>query len=102
MTTPGSTNTPPRPTGRTLPVMEPGGGGSGGGGGAPQSRAAGVPPQTPVSFPNLGRIIAVSSGKGGVGKSTVAVNLAVALAQAGAPGGVLDADTYGPHNPRQK
>jgi ATP-binding protein involved in chromosome partitioning len=54
----------------------------------------------PAGQPNLGRILAVSSGKGGVGKSTVAVNLAVALAQDGARVGVMDADIYGPNIPR--
>src|SRR5205809_3454698 len=54
----------------------------------------------PVSYPDLGQIIAVSSGKGGVGKSTVATNLAVALAKSGARVGLMDADIYGPNVPR--
>jgi ATP-binding protein involved in chromosome partitioning len=51
------------------------------------------------SVPGVKNIVAVSSGKGGVGKSTVAVNLAVALAQAGAKIGLLDTDVYGPNVP---
>jgi ATP-binding protein involved in chromosome partitioning len=76
--------------GRALPVM----------GQEPQSRRAAVPAPTPVVYPHLGRIIAISSGKGGVGKSTVAVNIAVALAASGARVGLMDADIYGPNIPR--
>ena len=79
----------PPPKGRMLPVMD-------------QTPAAPARPSapTPKHYPNLGKIIAVSSGKGGVGKSTVAVNLAVSLASSGARVGLMDADIYGPNIPR--
>jgi ATP-binding protein involved in chromosome partitioning len=67
--------------------------------GAPASAEMPPAPQ-PTDQPNLGKIVAISSGKGGVGKSTVAANLAVALAQAGFQVGVMDADVYGPNIPR--
>lgn len=51
------------------------------------------------ALPNVGHIIAVGAGKGGVGKSTVAVNLAVGLSRMGARVGLLDADIYGPSAP---
>ena len=58
----------------------------------PQRRVA----QGPVGVPGVKRIVAVASGKGGVGKSTVAVNLALALHRLGQRVGLLDADVYGP------
>ncbi len=56
------------------------------------------PRQRPL--PDVANVIAVASGKGGVGKSTVAANLALALAAQGARVGLLDADIYGPSQPR--
>ncbi len=79
----------PSPSRRALPVMDA----------APKAPPRAAAP-TPSEFPALGRIIAVSSGKGGVGKSTVAVNLAVALSNGGARVGLMDADIYGPNVPR--
>ena len=52
-----------------------------------------------ILIPNVKSKIAVASGKGGVGKSTVATNLAIALAQNGAQVGLMDADAYGPSIP---
>ncbi|HMG70224.1 MAG TPA: Mrp/NBP35 family ATP-binding protein [Gemmatimonadaceae bacterium] len=89
---PNASAAPPAPKGasRTLPVM----------GQEPQSQRAAVPAPTPIAYPNLGKVIAISSGKGGVGKSTVASNLAIALAKQGARVGLMDADIYGPNIPR--
>lgn len=82
-------------------VVDPGGGAAAGPAGAgPQSAGAVPPAPTPSEMPNLGRVLAVSSGKGGVGKSTVSANLAVALARAGHRVGLMDADIYGPNIPR--
>jgi ATP-binding protein involved in chromosome partitioning len=67
---------------------------------APRAQPARGSVPAPVAYPKLGRIIAVSSGKGGVGKSTVCVNIAVSLARAGSRVGILDADIYGPNIPR--
>jgi ATP-binding protein involved in chromosome partitioning len=86
-------DTPPAPAAppksRMLPVMDQ----------APAAPARPAAP-TPKKYPNLGKIIAISSGKGGVGKSTVAVNLAVSLARQGMRVGLMDADIYGPNIPR--
>ena len=57
-------------------------------------------PAGPEKVPGVDRIIAIASGKGGVGKSTVAANLACALAAEGRRVGMLDADVYGPSQPR--
>jgi len=64
---------------------------------APQPPPVAAPAQTPL--PGVQRVIAVASGKGGVGKSTVAVNLALALKALGNRVGLLDADIYGPSIP---
>jgi ATP-binding protein involved in chromosome partitioning len=56
-------------------------------------------PQGPQPLPGVAHVVAVGSGKGGVGKTTVAVNLAVALGQLGYKVGLIDADIYGPNVP---
>ena len=57
-------------------------------------------PNAPEAIPGVRHVIAIASGKGGVGKSTVAANLAAALAAEGRRVGLLDADVYGPSQPR--
>ena len=59
----------------------------------------GQAPQGPQPLPGIGAVIAVGSGKGGVGKTTLSVNLAIALAKLGQRVGLIDADIYGPNVP---
>lgn len=63
------------------------------------AHSSALPPEGPQAIPGVSSIIAVGSGKGGVGKTTLSVNLALALARLGFKVGLLDADIYGPNVP---
>lgn len=67
---------------------------------APKAPAGGAPDPQKAGVPGVKHIIAVASGKGGVGKSTTSINIALGLSAIGLKVGVLDADIYGPSMPR--
>ncbi|MFO0857610.1 MAG: Mrp/NBP35 family ATP-binding protein [Phycisphaerales bacterium] len=93
---PSKPNTPPTPT-----TSNPSSSGGGGGGHTPIGglRQQPTPQQNSNPLPNVRHIIAVGAGKGGVGKSTIALNIAVGLARRGYSVGLLDGDIYGPSVP---
>ncbi|MEM9048167.1 MAG: Mrp/NBP35 family ATP-binding protein [Pseudomonadota bacterium] len=89
---------PPKPAGKGPPPDLRGARGPGTAPAGPQPQRRAPQPGHPI--PGVDRVLAIGSGKGGVGKSTVAANLAVALAAQGRRVGLLDADVYGPSQPR--
>ena len=102
---PGVTNatavlTAHKPGARPAPPPQPRGHDHGGAGHGGAGHGGTGPGKAPMLLPDVKAIVAVASGKGGVGKSTVAVNMAVSLARQGLKVGLLDADIYGPSLPR--